>query len=63
MNKWHNYPEKKPDYEDRYLIYYKQGSIKRTFIGDYLPIEDRWSALLNAEVLMWAEYNKPVDDE
>jgi len=56
---WQPYPQEKPDKKDRYLIYYKQGGVKKTSIGDYLPIEDKWNWLKNEEVLMWAKYNKP----
>lgn len=56
---WKNWPEEKPDHEDRCLIYYEQHNQKRTFIADYLPIEEVWMNTLNAKILMWAEYNKP----
>ena len=61
--RWRPWPQEKPEYEVRYLIYYKQHGIKRTFIADYLPIEERWTNTLDAEILLWAEYNKPEEQD
>jgi len=56
---WRPYPQEKPVIEDRYLIYYGQGGVERTFIADYDPLVDKWLNMLDTKVLMWAEYNKP----
>ena len=60
---WRKWPEEKPDDEDRYLIYYEQHEQRRTFIADYLPIEETWMNILSAKILMWADYNKPVEPQ
>jgi hypothetical protein len=47
-----------PDYEGRYLIEYSIGSIRKVFIGDWLPVDGRWSSMpRDAKVLRWAEIN------
>ena len=47
-----------PPREGRYLIIYRQGSVTRPFIGDWL--DGRWSAVMgDTEVLQWAEILHP----
>jgi hypothetical protein len=45
-----------PPREGRYLVEYRQGMVRRVFIGDWFG---QWSALLDAEILHWAEINDP----
>ena len=42
---WIPVSERLPEDDDRYLIRYVYGeSIKRTFVSDYLAIENKWSS-------------------
>ena len=58
---WHNWPDEKPEKEDRYLIYCerKDRDIKATFVDDYFPSDKEWRNLGSWNILKWAAYNKP----
>jgi hypothetical protein len=53
-----------PEREGRYLIVYRQGRIRRPFIGDYIPSEG-WSGVIEGmEITHWQEIDElPVAPE
>jgi hypothetical protein len=53
MTEWISVEERLPEHDGRYAIVYKQGMVRRPFIGDYLCVENRWMSMLDAEVTHW----------
>lgn len=54
-SKWIDVNERLPKRDGRYAIVYKEGDIRRRFIGDYLCVEKRWMSMLEATVTHWLE--------
>lgn len=55
--RWIPVSERLPYEEGRYLIKYKKYNQVRVFIADFLPIEERWTNTLDAEILFWRDEN------
>ena len=62
MNDWINVKDRLPETEERVLIRYRQGKVKRTFVGEYYPWEERWSSILDAVVTHWMPLPEPPED-
>ena len=60
--KWISVEDKLPEKDGRYLIRYKSGKVKRTFVGDWYVLNNEWGSIRNAEVTHWMPLPAPPQE-